>query len=328
MVPPTSSVSTAQSFQGRVGTIYQRALNDLLFEAHRVHRTHHDPKHIQKSTLISIETGGCPENCAYCSQSAHFETGIEKTKLMTLKAVRKRAEQAKANGSTRLCMGSAGRQVRDGEKFETILEMVREVKELGLETCATLGMLAPHQARRLREAGLDYYNHNIDTSPEYYDKIVTTRTYQDRLDTLRHVREAGIHVCTGGILGMGESREDRISFLHQLARLDPPPESVTINRLVPIKGTPLAGTQTVPPLEIVRTVATARLLMPLAVIRLSAGRETMDDVLQALCFFAGANSIFAGDKLLTTPNAGDPRDAALFAELGVEAAPLSSPAAT
>lgn len=302
----------------KIAEIYHRPLIDLVYEAQSLHRQYHDPNRMQKSTLISIKTGKCPEDCKYCSQSAHYKTKIKDTDLMKLNKVKEKAKKVKINGSSRLCLGSSGTRIRDGEEFDNILNMIKEVKNMGLETCVTLGMVAPQQAKRLKEAGLDYYNHNLDTSPEYYQKITTTRTYQERLDTLKYIREAGIQVCTGGILGMGETVEDRISFLFELANLSKPPESVTINKLVPIKGTPLSELTPINPLEVVRTIATARLLMPESVIRLSAGRESMSEEMQALCILAGANSMFAGDKLLTTPNAGDSKDEKLFKNLGLK----------
>jgi biotin synthase len=270
------------------------------------------------STLLSIKTGGCPEDCGYCSQSAHFETGLKATKLMALDEVRTAATQAKAGGASRFCMGAAWREPKDRD-LDELCAMVREVKALELETCMTLGMLTESQARRLAEAGLDYYNHNIDTSPEYYGKVITTRTLQDRLDTLEHVREAGMAVCCGGIIGMGEARDDRIGMLVTLANLPTPPESVPINALVKIKGTPLGESAALDNFEFVRTIATARIMMPTSVVRLSAGREHMSEELQALCFLAGANSIFIGPKLLTTTNPAKEKDDALWTKLGVRA---------
>lgn len=301
-----------------VAGVYHRPFFDLIHEAHSVHRQFHKVGEIQKSALLSVKTGACPEDCSYCSQSSRYKTATDPTPMMDLDGVLHFARQAKATGASRICLGSSGRSVKDNGDFEAVLKMVREVKALGVETCVTLGMLNPQQAQRLKEAGLDYYNHNLDTSPEYYDKVITTRTYQDRLDTLSAVRDAGMHVCTGGILGLGESDDDRVGFLHQLANLDPTPESVTINRLVPIPGTPLAEKKTVDTLIVARTIAAARLLMPEAVIRLSAGRESMTDEGQALCFLAGANSVFCGERLLTTPNAGG-RDNELFDRLGITA---------
>ena len=307
------------SVREKITEIYHQPLSDLVYEAQSFHRRHHPPNYIQKSTLVSIKTGKCPEDCRYCSQSAHYQTDLPDTDLMEIKEVKQIALAAKKNGSSRLCMGSSGTRIRDGEDFDKILTMIEEVKKMGLETCVTLGMASPQQAQRLKEAGLDYYNHNLDTSPEYYEKVVSTRTYQERLDTLKHIRESGIHLCTGGILGMGESRADRISFLEQLSNLNPHPESITINRLVPIKGTPMEGVTEIDSIEVVRTIATARICMPKSVIRLSAGRETMSEALQALCFLAGAGSMFCGEKLLTTPNAGESKDKKLFAALGLAA---------
>lgn len=302
-----------------ISHLYHLPFPDLLFRAQQVHRAFHDPCRIQTCTLVSIKTGGCPEDCAYCPQSAHYATGLEREPLMTLEAVRERARSAKADGSTRVCLGAAWRQVKDGREFDRVLEMVREVSSLGLEVCCTLGMLTQEQANRLAEAGLTAYNHNLDTGPDYYDKIITTRTYQDRLDTLRRVRQAGITLCCGGILGMGESLEDRLALLEVLATMKPHPESVPINALVPVPGTPLANCPPVTALEMARTIATARILMPRSFVRLSAGRTSMSEEAQALCFLAGANSIFVGEKLLTTPNPGKDADRALFEHLGLEA---------
>ena len=290
--------------------------NDLLFEAHRVHRRFWDPNGVQLSTLISIKTGGCPEDCKYCAQSSRFDTGLEASKVIALDAVRQAARRAKAAGATRFCMGAAWRNLKDRD-MDGMVHMIRDVKGLGLETCMTLGMLTDDQARMLARAGLDYYNHNLDTSPEFYERIVTTRTYADRLQTLTAVRAAGIKVCAGGIIGMGEGRDDRAGLLETLASLDPHPESVPINMLVPMEGTPLADTEPIEPLEVVRTVAVARLLMPGAYVRLSAGRESLSDEAQALCFFAGANSVFFGDRLLTADNRAHAADRALFEKLGL-----------
>jgi biotin synthase len=298
--------------------LYDLPFADLIFRAQGVHRMHFDPNEVQMSTLLSIKTGGCPEDCGYCSQSAHFETGLKATKLMALDEVRTAATQAKAGGASRFCMGAAWREPKDRD-LDELCAMVREVKALELETCMTLGMLTESQARRLAEAGLDYYNHNIDTSPEYYGKVITTRTLQDRLDTLEHVREAGMAVCCGGIIGMGEARDDRIGMLVTLANLPTPPESVPINALVKIKGTPLGESAALDNFEFVRTIATARIMMPTSVVRLSAGREHMSEELQALCFLAGANSIFIGPKLLTTTNPAKEKDDALWTKLGVRA---------
>jgi biotin synthase len=291
---------------------------DLLFRAQQVHREHFDANEVQLSTLLSIKTGGCPEDCAYCPQSAHFDTGVEAGKLMPLQQVIDAARGAKAQGATRFCMGAAWRSPKARE-MDRVVEMVREVRALGLETCMTLGMLDAEQARALEQAGLDYYNHNLDSAPEFYGTVIGTRTYQDRLDTLARVREAGIKVCCGGIVGMGESRAQRAGLIAQLANLDPYPESVPINNLVQVPGTPLAGTEPLDPFEFVRTIAVARITMPNAMVRLSAGREQMDEALQALCFAAGANSIFYGDRLLTTSNPQAERDRALFERLGLVA---------
>ena len=298
--------------------LFALPFNDLLFRAQGVHRSRHDPNAVQVSTLLSIKTGACPEDCAYCPQSARYDTGLKAERLLPLETVLENARAAKANGATRFCMGAAWRAPRDRD-LALVAEMVREVAALGLETCATLGMLEPAQARMLADAGLDYYNHNLDTSPEYYREIITTRCYQDRLDTLENVRAAGMKTCCGGIVGMGESRRDRAGLLVALANLPEHPQSVPINRLVQVPGTPLAGTQEIEPLEFVRTVAVARLLMPGAMVRLSAGRETMSDEMQALCFLAGANSIFHGEKLLTTGNPDVERDRRLFERLGLTA---------
>jgi biotin synthase len=283
-----------------------------------VHREHNDPLLVQHCTLCNIKEGGCPEDCGYCSQSAHYKTGVSSSRMLDVEAVVAAAREAQAQGSTRFCMGAAWRGPRNNADFEAVLEMVRRVGELGMETCVTLGLLTDDQASRLAEAGLKAYNHNIDTSPEYYGRIITTRKFEDRLETLNRVRAAGIEVCCGGILGMGESTDDRISMLTVLAGLDPQPESVPINALVPVPGTPLENSAPVDPIELVRTVATARILMPRSRVRLSAGRREMSDELQALCFAAGANSIFAGEKLLTTPNPGTDRDRTLLNKLGLQ----------
>jgi biotin synthase len=289
---------------------------DLLFRAQQVHREHFDAAEVQLSTLLSIKTGGCAEDCGYCPQSAHFDTGVEASKLMPIDAVRDAARAARDHGATRFCMGAAWREPAD-RHIDVLAEMVREVKALGMETCMTLGMLTDGQAQRLADAGLDYYNHNLDTAPEHYGAIISTRTYQDRLDTLARVRASGMAVCCGGIVGMGESRRHRAGLIAQLANLDPYPESVPINNLVQVEGTPLAGSEPIDPFEFVRTIAAARITMPRAMVRLSAGREQMDDAVQALCFLAGANSIFYGDKLLTTANPQAQRDQALLARLGM-----------
>jgi biotin synthase len=289
---------------------------ELMFRAQSVHRRHFAPGEVQISTLLSIKTGGCPEDCAYCPQSIHYDTGVKAEKLMPLDAVLAEAHAAKNAGASRFCIGAAWREPKDRD-LDKVCAMVAGVKVLGLETCATLGMLTPDQARRLKASGLDYYNHNLDTAPEYYGAIITTRTYRDRLDTLAAVRAAGIHVCCGGIVGMGESAEDRIGMIATLANLPVHPESVPINMLVRVEGTPLAGAVALDPIEFVRTVAVARITMPRSVVRLSAGREDMSEEMQALCFLAGANSIFYGPKLLTTPNPERDRDRALMDKLGL-----------
>jgi biotin synthase len=299
-----------------VEALFDLPFNDLLFKAQSVHRQTFDPNAVQVSTLLSIKTGACPEDCAYCPQSIRFETGVDTHDLMPLEHVRAAAQRAKDAGATRFCMGASYRGPKDSQ-LEPILEMVKAVKAIGLETCATLGLLRPGQAERLAEAGLDYYNHNLDSSPEFYGKIISTRTYADRLETLERVRAAGVKVCCGGILGMGETRLDRVGLLHTLATLDPQPESVPINELVPIPGTPLASAEPLDPLEFVRSIAVARILMPRSHVRLSAGRSDFSDELQALCFFAGANSIFYGEKLLTTGNPDTAADRRLFARLGL-----------
>ncbi len=297
---------------------------ELLFHAQRVHRAHHAPSTVQMSTLLSIKTGACPEDCAYCPQSVRYDTGLERETLLEVAEVRETARRAKEAGATRFCMGAAYRSPKP-KQVAVIAEMIREVRALGMETCATLGMLTPEQAVELRDAGLDYYNHNLDTSPEFYGEIITTRTYQDRLDTLDAVREAGLKVCCGGIVGMGESVTDRAKLLLTLANLPTHPESVPINQLVQVPGTPLHGTAAVDPFDFVRTIAVARLMMPAAHVRLSAGREAMSDELQALCFMAGANSVFYGEKLLTTGNSDIERDRKLFARLGLKAEAAASP---
>ena len=305
--------------------LFALPFTELLYRAASVHRSHFDPAQIQVSTLLSIKTGGCPEDCGYCPQAARYHTGVDATKLMSTQAVLEQARQAKAAGASRFCMGAAWRSPKDRD-IPKVAQMVREVKALGLETCATLGMLTGAQADALKAAGLDYYNHNLDTAPEFYGEIIHTREYQDRLDTLAHVRDAGMKTCCGGIVGMGESREQRAGLLHALATLPAHPDSVPINRLVQVEGTPLAGTAQLDPFEFVRTVAAARILMPRSMVRLSAGRETMSDELQALCFLAGANSIFHGDRLLTTGNPEIERDQALFARLGLRPMPAEAAA--
>lgn len=307
--------------RGEVVALFALPFADLLARAHAMHRAHHDPNAVQISTLLSIKTGGCPEDCAYCPQAARYTTGVKAEKLMSLDLVLDKAKQAKAAGATRFCMGAAWRSPKDRD-VENVAAMVDAVKSLGLETCATLGMLSATQAQRLKSAGLDYYNHNLDTAPELYGEIIHTRDYQDRLDTLENVRTAGMKTCCGGIVGLGESREQRAGLLQTLANLSEHPQSVPINRLVQVEGTPLAGTALLDPFEFVRTIAVARLLMPASMVRLSAGRAEMNDELQALCFFAGANSIFYGEKLLTTGNPDVEHDQRLFARLGVHAMPV------
>lgn len=304
-----------------VAALFALPFNDLLFEAQRVHREHFNANEVQISTLCSIKTGGCAEDCGYCSQSAKFDTGVKATKLMDTEPVVEAARAAKKAGATRFCMGAAWRSPKERD-MEKVTRMIREVKALGLETCATLGMLTPEQAGALKAAGLDYYNHNLDTSPEYYETIITTRTYQDRLDTLGNVRAAGMKTCCGGIIGMGESREDRVGLLTVLATLPEHPESVPVNLLMKIDGTPLEGVAALEPFEFIRTVAVARITMPKSYVRLSAGREYMSDEQQALCFLAGANSIFYGETLLTASNPEEARDKALFATLGLMPEPL------
>jgi biotin synthase len=301
-----------------VEALFELPFNDLIFRAQQVHRDHFDANAVQRSTLLSIKTGGCPEDCGYCPQSVHYDTGVEADKLMDVSAVRAAAEAAVAAGASRFCMGAAWREPKDRD-IEKVVELVREVKSLGLEACCTLGMLSKPQAQALKDAGVDYYNHNLDTAPEAYGRIISTRVYEDRLATLAHVREAGMNVCSGGIVGMGESRRERAGLVAQLANLDPYPESVPINELVQVEGTPMAGSDKLDPFEFVRTIAVARITMPKAYVRLSAGRQGMDDAVQALCFLAGANSIFYGEKLLTTGNPDVARDEALFERLGLRA---------
>ncbi len=299
-----------------IRALFALPFNDLLFRAQTVHRANFDPNKVQVSTLLSIKTGACAEDCAYCSQSAKYDTGLARERLLPLDEVIAAAQAAKAKGSTRFCMGAAWRNPTD-KNLERVIEMIEAVRSLGMETCVTLGMLTAPQARRLSDAGLDYYNHNLDTSPEFYGNVITTRTFQDRLDTLRHVREAGIHVCSGGILGMGESGTDRARMLQELANLPQHPESVPINMLVQVEGTPLYGSDGLDALSFVRTIAVSRILMPKSYVRLSAGRTAMSDEMQALCFLAGANSIFYGERLLTTDNPAADHDQALFQRLGI-----------
>ena len=299
-----------------VHAIFSRELFELVAEANRIHRENFDPGKIQVSSLVSIKTGGCPENCAYCPQSAHHDTGLNRQRLMPMDQVKRAATEAKDNGATRFCMGAAWREIKDGPEFDRVLEMVGEVRALGLEVCCTLGMLNAEQATRLKEAGLYAYNHNIDSSREFYSKIISTRTYDERLKTIANVRSAGITVCTGGIIGMGETDEDRIAFLHQLQSFEPHPESVTINALIPVQGTPLSNQSIVSALELVRVIASARCLMPKSMIRMSAGRKGMSAEGQFLCFLSGANSIFIGDKLLTSSNPALETDQELFRSTG------------
>jgi biotin synthase len=314
-VPPAD----ARWSVGAIEDLLALPFADLLYRAQQVHREHFDANEVQLSTLLSIKTGGCSEDCGYCPQSAHFDTGVKASKLLPVEEVVDAARAAQANGATRFCMGAAWREPAE-RHVEPLVEMVREVKALGMETCMTLGMLSDEQARALADAGLDYYNHNLDTAPELYGAIISTRTYQDRLDTLARVRSVGVAVCCGGIVGMGESRRHRAGLIAQLANLEPYPESVPINNLVQVEGTPLAGTEPLDPFEFVRTIAAARITMPRARVRLSAGREQMDEALQALCLLAGANSIFYGERLLTTANPQAERDRALLARLGMHAA--------
>jgi len=304
-----------------VRSIHDLPLPELIFRAQEVHRQHHRPTEVQLCSLLSVKTGGCPEDCAYCPQSSHYDTGVAREKMLAVDDVVRAASRAQAAGATRFCMGSAGRNAQNGEAFDNILAMVRGVRGLGMEACITLGMLTDEQADRLAEAGLNVYNHNVDTSREFYGSIITTRTYDDRLATLARVRKAGIKVCSGGIVGMGESVDDRCGMLATLANLDPPPESVPINALVPVKGTPLAGQPPVDPLELVRVLATARILMPKSQVRLSAGRTAMSREAQVLCFLAGANSFFFGEKLLVTGNPDVDADQKLLRDAGMKPAP-------
>jgi biotin synthase len=322
---PTSASLSTESIPHKSEVTWTRAeivalfdlpFNDLLYKAHETHRQNFDPNTVQLSTLLSIKTGGCAEDCKYCAQSSHFKTELTASKTMAVEEVRIEAEKAKAAGATRFCMGAGWRDLKDRD-IETMSAMIGEVKALGMESCMTLGMLSDDQAQALGDAGLDYYNHNVDTSPEYYKKIITTRTYQDRLNTLGAVRRVGMKVCSGGIIGMGETLDDRAGMLETLANLDPQPESVPINQLVPIPGTPLGDVDALDPFEMVRTVAVARILMPKSHVRLSAGRREMSEETQALCYFAGANSIFYGEKLLTTDNPDLEADRALFDKLGI-----------
>ncbi len=308
-----------------IRALHDAPFPDLLFRAQSLHRVHHDPRSVQLCTLLSIKTGGCPEDCAYCPQSARYSTEVEAEPLLDTEAVLRAARAAKDNGSTRFCMGAAWRKVRDNRDFDRVIDMVKGVRALDMEACCTLGMLTAEQAQRLADAGLTAYNHNLDTGPEFYDQIITSRTYDDRLETLANVRGAGVTVCSGGIIGMGEAIDDRIGMLQVLQALEPHPESVPINALVPVAGTPLAELPRIDGLALVRMVATARVLMPRSVVRLSAGRTHLSREAQALCFLAGANSIFTGEELLTTPNPGEDEDRALLAALGMT--PLASTSA-
>ena len=321
---PTPAAVRAAAAQAwpvdKVLELFNLPFNELLFRAQQVHRQHFDPQEVELATLLSIKTGGCPEDCGYCPQAARYHTNVQDETLLPVEEVVERARQAKARGATRFCMGAAWRGPKQRD-LDRVLDMVKAVRGLGMETCATLGMLKPGQAAQLKDAGLDYYNHNVDTAPEFYGSVISTRSQDDRLDTLQQVRAAGIHVCCGGIVGMGESRMTRAALIAQLASLAPPPESVPINNLVQVEGTPLHGTAELDPFEFVRTIACARITMPKAMVRLSAGRQEMSDAIQAMCFLAGANSIFYGEKLLTTGNPDTERDAALFARLGIKAMP-------
>ena len=299
-----------------VQRLFTTPLNDLLFQAHSIHRQHFNPNQVQVSTLLSIKTGSCPEDCKYCPQSGHYKTDVEKERLLEVEKVLDEAKKAKQAGATRFCMGAAWKNPKERD-MPYVKAMVKGVKDMGLETCMTLGMLSKEQAGELKDAGLDYYNHNLDTSPEYYNQIITTRTYQDRLDTLSHVRDSGMKICSGGIVGLGENQRDRAALLVELANLPTHPESVPINMLVKVKGTPLEDVDDLDPFEFVRTIAIARIMMPASYVRLSAGRENMNEQMQSMCYFAGANSIFYGEKLLTTPNPSENKDMQLFAKLGI-----------
>ena len=327
MKNPATLVIRHNWTRDEVLSLFESSFNDLLFRAHLAHRENFDPAEVQISTLMSIKTGACPEDCKYCPQSVRYDTGLERETLAPLDSVLSAARAAKEGGATRFCMGAAWRSPKDRD-LEKVVEMVRGVRELGMETCVTLGMLNGKQAERLKKAGLDYYNHNLDTSPEYYKEVISTRTYDDRLETLENVRKAGLNVCCGGIVGMGEGRDDRAGLLVELANLPEHPQSVPINNLVQVKGTPLAGIDAIDPLEFVRTIAVARIMMPASVVRLSAGRTEMSDEMQALCYFAGANSIFYGDKLLTTGNPEAAKDRQLLKRLGLRASGASLTRAT
>lgn len=324
MTQPTADIRNNWTKE-EVLSLFGLPFNDLLFQAQAVHRAHFDPVEVQASTLMSIKTGACPEDCKYCPQSVRYDTGLEREAVVELEPVLEAARAAREGGATRFCMGAAWRRPKDRD-LDAVIEMVKGVRELGMETCLTLGMLTDAQARRLKGAGLDYYNHNLDTSPEHYPEIISTRTYEDRLETLGHVRDAGLKVCCGGIVGMGETRADRAGLLLELANLPEHPQSVPINNLVQVPGTPLAGTPAIDPLEFVRTIAVARVMMPASVVRLSAGRTEMSDELQALCFLAGANSLFYGEKLLTTGNPEAARDRELLQRLGLRMSAVAEPA--
>ena len=313
---PQLNTSEAIWTRDKTDALFATPFADLIFQAQQIHRDHFDANEVQASRLMSIKTGGCPEDCGYCNQSAHFDTGLKATKLSTHDAVIAEAKKAREEGASRFCMGAAWRSPKDRD-MDALKDMVGEVKALGLETCMTLGMLTDAQATALADAGLDYYNHNIDTSPEYYERIVTTRTFQDRIDTLDRVRQSGMKVCCGGIVGMGEEAEDRVGFLMALANMAPPPESVPINALMKTQGAPLGNSEALPAIDFARVIAVARIMMPTSYVRLSAGREQMSEEAQALCLLAGANSIFIGDELLTTPNPGLAKDSSLFEKLGV-----------
>jgi biotin synthase len=302
----------------QVEALFKLPFSDLIFRAQEVHRANFDPNAVQRSTLLSIKTGGCSEDCGYCSQAARYDTGLERERLLAIEEVKEAAQAAKARGASRFCMGAAWRGPKDKD-LDAVADMIREVKALGMEACVTLGMLGDGQAEKLKEAGLDYYNHNLDTAPEFYGQVITTHSQQDRFDTLGKVREAGIHVCSGGIVGMGETGKSRAALIAELANMEPPPDSVPINNLVKVEGTPLADAQPIDPFDFVRTIAAARITMPGSFVRLSAGRQEMSDEMQALCFLAGANSIFYGERLLTTGNSDADRDDQLFQRLGLKA---------
>jgi len=314
----TSSQPTPRWTVAQVEALFQLPFSDLLFRAQEAHRANFDPNAVQRSTLLSIKTGGCSEDCGYCSQAARYSTGLEREKLLALDEVREAAQAAKARGASRFCMGAAWRGPKDKD-LDVVADMIREVKALGMEACVTLGMLQEGQAEKLKDAGLDYYNHNLDTAPEFYGQVITTHTQQDRFDTVAKVRQAGIHVCSGGIVGMGETGKSRAALIAELANMEPPPDSVPINNLVQVEGTPMAGAAKIDPFDFVRTIAAARITMPKSYVRLSAGRQEMSDEMQALCFLAGANSIFYGERLLTTGNSDADRDDQLFRRLGLKA---------